>query len=137
MSSDSSATVVKSDNEKIFNISTKKMILADFDEKISESRSLPSTPPRFKFLWVGTSHRQFTGYSRVSYAIMTQLAKTIGKIEGVEIHHYAFQGAKGLSDTFRPYPKDCSPHVWEVNEQEDPGKFAFGIEHFAKYVEKL
>ena len=95
------------------------------------------SPSRFKFLWVGTSHKQFTGYSRVSYAIMSQLAKTFASESDIEIHHYAFQGAKGLPDSYRPYPQHASPHVWDVTSSENPGKFAFGVEYFAEYLSNL
>ncbi len=136
-------TVVGGDNDKIFNISSTKLILNEIKSDIIDTNlnkftlSKSKPPTRFKFLWVGTSHKQFTGYSRVSYAIMTELSKTIGKLPGVEIHHFAFQGAKGLPDTYRKYPDDASPHVWEVSSQPDPGKFAFGIEHFAQYLSDL
>jgi glycosyltransferase involved in cell wall biosynthesis len=89
-------TVVGGDNDKIFNISSTKLILNEIKSDIIDTNlnkftlSKSKPPTRFKFLWVGTSHKQFTGYSRVSYAIMTELSKTIGKLPGVEIHHFAF-----------------------------------------------
>jgi glycosyltransferase involved in cell wall biosynthesis len=57
------------------------------------------TEPR-KFLLVSTHAQQTTGYSKVSYNLIQQLAT----VQGLELHHFGFQKFFEIGAQYRPYP---------------------------------
>jgi glycosyltransferase involved in cell wall biosynthesis len=64
----------------------------------------PSTTKsgKFRFMMVSTHCQQFTGYSKVSYGLIQQLAK---QSSWLELIHYGFQkNPQPMPPTYRPYP---------------------------------
>lgn len=59
-----------------------------------------STAGKLKFLLVGTHAHQFTGYSKITYGIIRQLAK----VPSVAVTHFGFQKNPQLPPNYRPYP---------------------------------
>ena len=59
-------------------------------------------PPsdKLRFLLVSTHIHQFTGYSKVSHGILTELSKQ----PWLDVTHFGFQKFHDLPTTFRPYP---------------------------------
>ena len=55
---------------------------------------------KLRFLLVSTHAQQFTGYSKVSYGILTELARQ----PWLDLTHFGFQKFHELPATFRPYP---------------------------------
>jgi len=64
----------------------------------------PSNNKKLRFLQVSTHAHQFTGYSKVSYEIIKQLAT----IPWLEVTHFGFQKHPQIPPNFRPYPSNIS-----------------------------
>jgi len=60
----------------------------------------PETSDKLRFLLVSTHVHQFTGYSKVSHGILTELAKQ----PWLDITHFGFQKFHELTSNFRQYP---------------------------------
>ncbi len=56
-----------------------------------------------RFLLVSTHAQQTTGYSKVSYNLVKELANSSAEIE---IHHFGFQRFFDMGANYRPYPKE-------------------------------
>jgi glycosyltransferase involved in cell wall biosynthesis len=59
-----------------------------------------STSGKLKLLVVGTHAHQFTGYSKITYGIIKELAKN----PNVAVTHFGFQKNPQLPPGYRPYP---------------------------------
>lgn len=61
-----------------------------------------AAPPkdRLKFMLVSTHIQQFTGYSKVSYGFLRELAK----LPWLQTTHFGFQRHQQVPETYRPYP---------------------------------
>lgn len=62
--------------------------------------TVPTTSKKLKFMLVSTHISQVTGYSKVSYGILKELAK----IPWLEVIHFGFQKYKGNNAVERHYP---------------------------------
>ena len=84
--------------------------------------SIIATPPsdKLRFLLVSTHAHQFTGYSKVSHGILTELAKQ----PWIDLTHFGFQKFHELPNTFRPYPAGVD--VIDVAAMEKPLQQGFG-----------
>jgi hypothetical protein len=60
----------------------------------------PTTKQKVKFLLVSTHIHQFTGYSKVSQGILTELARH----PWIQTTHFGFQKMADVPPGFRPYP---------------------------------
>jgi glycosyltransferase involved in cell wall biosynthesis len=71
-----------------------------------------STAGKLKFLFVGTHCHQVTGYSKVTYGFMKQLAKQ----SNLAVTHFGFQKNPGMPPNYRPYPPNI--RVLDAAEME-------------------
>jgi hypothetical protein len=58
------------------------------------------TPKKVKFMLVGTHAQQTTGYSKVTYNIVKELAK----YPEIELYHFGFQRFFDMGPAYRAYP---------------------------------
>lgn len=72
---------------------------ADLSKGLTTSNG-GSTAGKQKFLFVGTHCHQVTGYSKVTYGFIKQLAKE----SNVAVTHFGFQKNPGMPPNYRPYP---------------------------------
>jgi hypothetical protein len=79
-----------------------------------------SSSDKMRFLLVSTHAQQFTGYSKVSYGILTELAKQ----PWLDLTHFGFQKFHELPATFRPYPAGVD--VIDAAALEKPLQNGFG-----------
>jgi glycosyltransferase involved in cell wall biosynthesis len=98
----------------------------------ASSLSLPNigfgtmfTPPeqnsdKLRIILASTHVHQFTGYSKVSHGILTELSKQ----SWLDITHFGFQKFHELPSTFRPYPTGVD--VIDVTALEKPLQQGFG-----------
>lgn len=75
---------------------------------------------KLRFLLVSTHVQQFTGYSKVSHGILTELAKQ----PWLDLTHFGFQKFHELPATFRPYPAGVD--VVDAAALEKPLQNGFG-----------
>ncbi len=73
------------------------------------------TGKRKKFLLVSTHAQQTTGYSKVSYNLVQQLAKC----PDIELHHFGFQRFFEIGVGYRPYPANVK--VYDPAKAEADG----------------
>jgi glycosyltransferase involved in cell wall biosynthesis len=88
-----------------------------------------------KFMLVGTHAHQMTGYSKVTYHIMQELAKD----PSIELYHFAFQKFIGTPPEFRPYPKgvDVLDTVEAERNKTAEQEMGFGFSQLPAYVQKV
>jgi len=88
-----------------------------------------------KFMLVGTHAHQMTGYSKVTYHIMQELAKD----PSIELYHFAFQKFIGTPPEFRPYPKgvDILDTVEAERNKTAEQEMGFGFSQLPAYVQKV
>ena len=80
-----------------------------------------------RFLLVSTHIDQITGYSKVSYNLINELAKTSHKI-----FHFGFQRNSARSNT-RKYPEGVFSYDADANEE--PKEQGFGFNKIHEYIE--
>lgn len=78
------------------------------------------TSDKLRFLLVSTHAHQFTGYSKVSHGILTELAKQ----PWIDITHFGFQKFHDLPPNFRSYPPGVD--VIDAAALEKPLQQGFG-----------
>jgi len=78
------------------------------------------TSDKLRFLLVSTHVHQFTGYSKISHGILTELAKQ----PWIDLTHFGFQKFHELSSSFRQYPPGVD--VIDVVAMEKPLQQGFG-----------
>ena len=84
----------------------------------------PAAKPKdnsFRFMLVSTHAHQVTGYSKVSYGILKELAK-----EPIDITHFAFQKFHTTPPNFRPYPAGIDVIDVAPLDKGGPG-FGYGL----------
>jgi len=75
-----------------------------------------------KFMLVSTHVHQYTGYSKVSYGILSELARH----PWIQLTHFAFQKQAEVPAGFRPYPPNVD--VIDAMVLEKPLQQGFGIQ---------
>jgi glycosyltransferase involved in cell wall biosynthesis len=78
----------------------------------------PSNSKKLRFLLVGTHAHQFTGYSKVTYGIVTQLAA----LPWMEVTHFGFQKHPQIPPEYRPYPSNVDVMDAAKMEQAQQGQ---------------
>ena len=101
---------------------------------MSPSASSSTTPnganSKLKFLLVSTHVQQFTGYSKVSYGILEQLAKN----PNLELTHFGFQRHPQTPPGFRDYPSNVA--VIDAAALENPPQQGFGYTNLVETLRK-
>ncbi len=85
---------------------------------------------KLKFLLVSTHAQQFTGYSKVSYNLISQLAK----LSWIDITHYGFQRMPNVPSTYRPYPSNVD--VIDAGAIEKPSQQGFNFTGLPDVIRK-
>jgi glycosyltransferase involved in cell wall biosynthesis len=111
---------------------------------VGNSVSLPSvttlSPPvdiggakKLKFLLVSTHCHQYTGYSKVSYGLIRQLAK----LPWLSLTHYGFQKfpEQKFAEGFRVYPSNV--HVIDAAANEKPFEQGFGFKQLPDVIKSV
>lgn len=98
---------------------------------------VPVPPKRkLKFMLVGTHAHQTTGYSKVTYHIIQELAKHRDEFD---IFHFGFQKFMAQPHDYRVYPQGVD--VYDPVEAEKsngaPKEMGFGFSQLAAYVRKV
>lgn len=88
---------------------------------------------KLKFLLVSTHCQQFTGYSKVSYGILRQLAK----LPWISVTHFAFQKfpQQQFADGYRPYPSNIE--VIDACANEKPFEQGFGFKQLPDVIRQI
>ena len=89
-------------------------------------------PKRLKFMIVGTHTNQTTGYSKVMYHVIHELAK----YPWIDLYHFAFQNFVKVQQAKRVYPPNVNvfdPFPLETNKEEQ----GFGFSQLPDYVRKV
>ena len=82
----------------------------------SGSTTVPVGEKKLKFLLVGTHAHQFTGYSKVCYNIIQQLAR----IPWLELTHFGFQKFPQIPPGYRTYPSNVDVIDAAATEKDKP-----------------
>jgi glycosyltransferase involved in cell wall biosynthesis len=98
-----------------------------------------SAPPpqtsnkKLKFLLVSTHCHQYTGYSKVSYGLLKQLAK----VSWLSVTHFGFQKFPNqqFADGFRPYPPGVE--LIDAAAEENPFEQGFGFKQLPDAIKKV
>lgn len=96
---------------------------------------------KLKFMLVGTHAHQTTGYSKVTYHLIHELAK----YSWLELYHFGFQKFMVAPANYRPYPADVDvydPAAVEkaasvVPGNTNPQEMGFGFSQLPEYVKKV
>ena len=97
----------------------------------TSSRQTPSSQAnKLRFMLVSTHAQQFTGYSKVSYGILEQLAKQ----PWLDLTHFGFQRHPQTPPNFRPYPSNVS--VVDAAALESPPQQGFGYQALVDTIRK-
>lgn len=95
--------------------------------------SMFTTPPasdKLRFMLVSTHAHQFTGYSKVTHGILTELAKN----PWLDLIHYGIQKFHELPNTFRAYPPGVD--VIDAASLEKPLQSGFGFTVLPEVIRK-
>jgi len=110
-------------------LNLKKLILDTGLDFPSEKNQLP------KLLLIGTHAQQTTGYSKVTYNIIKELAK----INCYELYHFGFQKFKDTPPEYRPYPSSVT--VYDPAALEKAGQaqqeMGFGFSQLPNYIRQV
>jgi glycosyltransferase involved in cell wall biosynthesis len=92
----------------------------------------PAAAPmkKLRFMLVGTHIQQFTGYSKVTYNMMLELAKQ----PWLELVHFGFQRHPAVPDTFRTYPAGVD--VIDAAAMEKPPQQGFGFQQLPDVIRR-
>ena len=104
---------------------------------ITSAYSVSATAPskKTRFLLVGTHAHQMTGYSKVTYHILQELAKD----PRIDLFHFGFQKFAIVPPEYRPYPAGvdvCDP-AGKEKEGGQPQEMGFGFSQLPEYVRKV
>jgi len=83
-----------------------------------------------RFMLVSTHVQQYTGYSKVSYGILNELAKN----PNLDLIHFGFQKHPQPVPGFRPYPSNVE--VIDAASLEQPLQQGFGYQHLMEQIKK-
>jgi len=97
--------------------------------------SISLTPKKRKFMLVGTHAHQTTGYSKVTYHIIHELAKN----PAIDIFHFGFQKFMNAPQDYRTYPSsvDVFDPVAHEKTGAAPQEMGFGFSQLPEYVRKV
>lgn len=104
--------------------------LTSFNPVASTQHPLSNTANKLRFMLVSTHAQQFTGYSKVSYGILDQLAKQ----PWLDLTHFGFQRHPQTPPNFRPYPSNVS--VIDAASLESPPQQGFGYQLLVDTIRK-
>ena len=87
---------------------------------------------KLKFMLVSTHCHQYTGYSKVSYGILRQLAQC----PWLDVTHFAFQKfpQQQFAEGYRPYPSNIT--VIDACANETPFEQGFGFKQLPDAIRK-
>jgi glycosyltransferase involved in cell wall biosynthesis len=85
---------------------------------------------KLRFMLVGTHAHQFTGYSKVNYYILQELAKN----PNLEVTHFGFQKHPQTPANYRPYPPNID--VIDAAATENPPQQGFGYGALVETIRK-
>jgi hypothetical protein len=90
-------------------------------------------PKKLKFLLVSTHCHQFTGYSKVSFGILKELAK----IPWLSVTHFGFQkfAQQQFPPDYRPYPVGID--VIDAAANEKPFEQGFGFKQLPDVIRRV
>jgi glycosyltransferase involved in cell wall biosynthesis len=93
------------------------------------------TPVKTKFLLIGTHAHQTTGYSKVTYHLIQELAK----YDFIDLYHFGFQKFVDPPPNYRAYPQNVQVYDPVVAEREKraPAENGFGYSQVADYVQTI
>lgn len=95
-----------------------------------------TTKPK-RFLLVSTHAQQTTGYSKVSYHLVQELAKQ----SDILLFHFGFQRFFDIAPNYRPYPENVEVYDSAKQERENPTTVpkenGFGFSQLPAYIEKV
>ena len=104
------------------------------DAGIGLSSSAPMVQPggKKRFLLVGTHAHQTTGYSKVTYHLIQELAKNAD----IELYHFGFQKFMVAPPEYRNYPPgvDVYDPVPAEKATTSPQEMGFGFSQLPAYV---
>jgi glycosyltransferase involved in cell wall biosynthesis len=107
------------------------------DQPAPPTQATPTTlsfrerdPKKLQFLLVSTHCHQFTGYSKVSWGMVQQLAK----LPWLQVTHYGFQKIQQIPSQYRPYPP--SVEVFDAASLEKPFQQGFGFSQLPDIIRK-
>jgi glycosyltransferase involved in cell wall biosynthesis len=104
--------------------------LTNFNATTSSRQTPSSEKNKLRFMLVSTHAQQFTGYSKVSYGILEQLAKQ----PWLDLTHFGFQRHPQTPPNFRPYPSNVS--VVDAAALESPPQQGFGYQALVDTIRK-
>jgi glycosyltransferase involved in cell wall biosynthesis len=120
-----------------FLIQTMEFSFQNLDSLIAEAGLIPPSRipvKRTKVLLVGTHAHQTTGYSKVTYHIIQELAK----VPSLELFHFGFQKFMTAPPGYRPYPPGVQIHDTVEKEKEGAEKeMGFGFSQLPAYVKQV
>jgi glycosyltransferase involved in cell wall biosynthesis len=101
----------------------------------STHKDIGKEKERRRFLLVSTHAQQTTGYSKVSYNLVKQLAKD----PRIELHHFGFQRFFEIGIGYRPYPTGVHVYDPALREKEEgvPKEQGFGYSQLPEIVRQV
>jgi len=95
----------------------------------------PVDKKKRRFLLVGTHAHQTTGYSKVTYHIIKELAK----YDDLELFHFGFQKFMDAPHGYRSYPPgvDVFDPVIAEKDKTAPQEMGFGFSQLPTYIRKV
>lgn len=107
----------------------------NLESLIRDAGLLTEAKRRKKFMLVGTHAHQTTGYSKVTYHIIQELAKR----DICDIYHFGFQKFIGDVPGYREYPKGVDVYDPAAKErlQEAEPEMGFGFSQLPDYVRSV
>jgi glycosyltransferase involved in cell wall biosynthesis len=91
---------------------------------------IPENKKNIRFMLVSTHVQQYTGYSKISHGILTELAK----VPNLDLIHFGFQKHPQPVPGFRPYPSNVE--VIDAAALEQPLQQGFAYQHLMDQVKK-
>jgi glycosyltransferase involved in cell wall biosynthesis len=85
---------------------------------------------KIRFMLISTHAQQYTGYSKISYGILQELAKN----PSIDLIHFGFQKHPQTTPGFRPYPS--SVDVIDAASLETPLEQGFGYKSIVETIKK-
>jgi glycosyltransferase involved in cell wall biosynthesis len=113
-----------------FKVETAPMTTFSPSVTAAASAAASANNSKLKFLLVSTHAQQFTGYSKVSYGILEQLAKN----PSLDLTHFGFQKHPQTPPGFRPYPPGVT--VIDAAALENPPQQGFGYGNLVETIRK-
>lgn len=107
-------------------------------ESTVETRASTATSKKIKFMLVGTHAHQTTGYSKVTYNIIKELAKC----PDLELYHFGFQKFMDSPANYRVYPTGVDVYdPFKIEKEKYPNasgpEMGFGFSQLPDYVRKV